>query len=122
MNTITAKEASTYRKIIDDAIEKLRQTLYKNHRSPQLFWKDYNNYINNNVDDDDHDDDNHDDDDDESTEIEESSDDETKTNREMLRKFHQENNFDDDDDDTIEQHLDAIRDLRDEINGKKIQT
>jgi hypothetical protein len=118
MSTITAKEAATYRKIMDDAIEKLRQTLYKNHLSPRLFWTDYNNYINNNVDDDDYDDDNHDDDD-ESTETDSESEDETA--RQMLLKFHQENGFDDDDN-TIEQHLDAIRDLRDEINGKKIQT
>jgi hypothetical protein len=52
MSAITAEEAATYRKIIDDAIEKLRESPYKNHRSPRLFWTDYNN--NNDDDDDDH--------------------------------------------------------------------
>jgi hypothetical protein len=43
MSTSYDEETTKYRKIIDDAIKKLKKLLPKHDQPTQLFWTDFNN-------------------------------------------------------------------------------
>jgi regulator of RNase E activity RraB len=121
MSTITAEEAATYRKIIDDAIKKLKKLLHNQGQTTQLFWSHFND---DNVDDDNDDnDDNDDDDDHETTELDESSEVERENDYKDTKKIIQDILLEDGenvDESDIEDHIDSLREFVDEANKERI--